>query len=154
MKTKPKQKNNPHGWFFIYVKTIDEYNENHADIIREGIVWQYSNNRTGSLKEFYELDPKGYYKMKNELLNVVDTEMDKARKRVIAVLFSYLRFHGYSPNTNYVKEVACRAGKSKKFNDIPLIKLKQIYRVFGEMYKKKNVEWTDELLNKIAEEVI
>lgn len=81
-------------------------------------------------------------------------ELDQDRKRLIAALFSYLRFIGYSPNIDYVKEVARKAAKVKTFNSISPNKLKQLYRIFGEMKKKKSKEWTDEVLDKIAEQVV
>lgn len=143
---------NPHGWFFRHVSMMEDYNKGFEKVIREGIVFEYSGGKTDSLKKMYANHRYLYDRMRRELTGGYKSELDMARKRVIAVLFSYLHFLGYRANMNYVKEVARKACKADSFNGIPLKKLKQLYRIFGAKYKKKSDEWSDRILTKIAGE--
>lgn len=145
---------NPHRWFFGHVSNMAGYDKKYEKAIREGIVWEYSEGRTDSLKEMYSSYRFLYDRMRRELTEGFKSELDLARKRIIAVLFSYIRFTGYSPDMSYVKETARRAAKAESFNSIPLPKLKQLYKAFGEKYKNKEKEWTDDTLNRIAEDVV
>lgn len=80
-------------------------------------------------------------------------ELDQARKRVIKIIFVYTNFLGYSYTMDEVKNFARKSAKAKYFNSIPLKKLKQMYRIFGDLHKKKSTEWSDALLDSIAEQV-
>lgn len=128
MKAKVKQQN-PHAWFFRYVAGLDGYNKDFEKEIREGIILDFTNGLTGSLSELYTQHPELYRKMKAELLKEKADELDKARKRLIAVLFEFLK--GEKPTIQYVKAVACNAAGVSNFNNIPLNKLKALYRIFG-----------------------
>lgn len=151
--------NNPHKWLFAYLSSsaMQGYCFENNDEARKALVFDYSDGNTESLSELYQKYPLKYQQMRHDLSTrkiKKNQPLDIARKRVIASLFSYLRFIGYSPDMDYVKKVAQTAGKAKSFNSIPLSKLKQLYRIFGEMHKKKSTDWSDEVLNKIAESVI
>lgn len=71
-------------------------------------------------------------------------ELSKARKRLIAALFSFLK--DKEPTMDYVKIVACRAAKVDHFNAIPLNKLKSLYRIFGTKNTKNRTETERELI--------
>lgn len=142
-----------HGWFFGYIRTLAEYRPEYEKVIRESIVYYYSGGSTDSLREFFESDKRAYFRMKKELTCSRMNDADRARKRVIAVLFSWLNFNGYNPDINYVKKVACKAAGCRSFNEIPQKKLRQLYRIFGGKYKKVSDEWSDRLLDKIAGDV-
>lgn len=144
---------NPHRWFFGYVTNMAGYDKKYEKAIREGIVWEYSEGKTDSLKEMYSEHRFLYDRMRRILTGAFNNELDIARKRVIAVLFSYLRITGYNPNMDYVKETARRAARTERFNAISLPKLRQLYKAFGEKYERKEKEWTDDTLNKIAADV-
>ena len=128
MKTKTS---NPHAWFFAYVNNLEGYDKNFAKVIREGIILEYTNGLTGSLSDLYTLYPNMYAQMRIELSQERANELDKARKRLIAVLFSYLKKGEERPSIQYVKSVACNAAKVSLFNDITLAQLKSLYRIFG-----------------------
>lgn len=144
---------NPHKWFFGYVKSLEGYNKDYAKVIREGIILEYSEGKTESLKVMYESYPFLYNRMRRKLTDSAKDELDMARKRVIAVLFSWLGYKKYRANMEYVKKIACNASGSERFNAIPLLKLRQLYRIFGDMKSKEADEWVSAVLNKIAEGV-
>lgn len=71
-------------------------------------------------------------------------EMDKWRKRVLGVLFSWYRALGKpTANINEVKAVACRATGADGFNDIPLERLRSVYYAFAK--KVKDLEFAEKL---------
>lgn len=137
------KKQNPHAWFFKYITGLKEYNKEFDKVIREGVILDFTNGLTGSLSELYTLYPDLYKKMKAEVLKQEADEMDKARKRLIAVLFEFLKSE--KPTMQYVKAVACNAAGVSNFNDIPLNKLKALYRTFGT----KNTKGMDETQRKL-----
>lgn len=143
-------KYNPHAWFFAHVNSMADYDKKYAEVIRAGIVNEYSNGATDSLSDMYKNHNWLYVQMKKSLMNVQYTELDKARKRLIAVLFSYLRFNGYQATMQYVKAVASGAAQVDHFNAIPVKKLKSLYRVFGEKKSKEADAWVDDVLSKIT----
>ena len=142
-----KIKTNPHAWFFAYVKNLEGYNQEYAKVIREGIILEYTDGLTGSLSELYSQYPGIYKRMKAELCQESANEMDKARKRLIAVLYAYLKDGEKNPSMQYVKSVACNAAKVSQFNDISLNELKSLYRIFGTKNTKglsevhRNLVW-------------
>lgn len=135
-----KSSSNPHTWFFRYVNSLDGYNKDFEKVIREGIICEYSNGLTCSLSDLYSNHPAKYMQMKRELTRQSLNELDNARKRLIAVLFSFLKDNDEKPTMQYVKAVACKAAKVAIFNDIPLIQLKSLYRTFGT---KNTKDWTE-----------
>jgi hypothetical protein len=137
---------NPHAWFFRYVRTLPEYEQAYDKIIREGIVSQYSDGKTCSLSEMYEKHRRMYNRMKYDIENPTNDELNKARKRLIAVLFEWLKKEGKDANMQYVKQVACHAAKVHSFNQIPLMKLKVLYRVFGMKNTENMQEWERQLI--------
>ena len=135
---------NPHKWFFAYVNNLEGYNKDYAKVIREGIILEYTCGLTGSLSALYAEYPTTYQKMKKDLLHEHLDEMNSARKRLIAVLFSFLK--DYKPTMAYVKQAACHAAKTKFFNGIPLNELKRLYRIFGTKNIKEVKEFAPELI--------
>lgn len=133
-------KSNPHTWFFRYVNNLEGYNKDFEKMIREGIIREYSNGLTSSLSDLYSNHPAKYMQMKKELTRQSLDELDNARKRLIAVLFSFLKDNEEKPTMQYVKAVACKAAKIDIFNDIPLNQLKSLYRTFGT---KNTKDWTE-----------
>ena len=129
-------KSNPHTWFFAYVNNLEGYNKEFAKVIREGIILEYTDGLTGSLSELHCKYPAMYNRMKNELLKESVDELNQARKRLIAVLFSYLKNGNNTPSIQYVKAVACQSARMDKFSDISLMQLKSLYQIFGA--KNKN----------------
>lgn len=132
MKTKTA---NPHAWFFAYLKTVDGWGQGYDEVIKEGIIFDYSDGKTESLKELFEKYPTKYRKMRAELSprtqkQQADDRLDKARKKLIAAIFSNLEGRGYKPTMDYVKAVACKGAKVTRFNDIALPTLKDLYNRF------------------------
>ena len=127
---------NPHAWFFAHLKTVDGWGKGFDDVIKGGIISHYSDGRTESLKELYDHYPKAYNRMRSELSlrtraqGYEQPRLDKARKKLIAAIFSHLDGKGYTSDMDYVKRVACNAAKVARFNDIPLNTLKNLYNQF------------------------
>lgn len=126
---------NPHAWFFAYLKKVEDWGKGFDDVIKGGIILHYSEGETESIKELYEHNPKAYNRMRSELspkanISGQDPRLDKARKKLIAAIFSHLEDKDYTPDIDYVKRVACNAAKVGKFNDIPLNILKNLYNRF------------------------
>lgn len=126
---------NPHAWFFAYLKTVDGWGQGYDEVIKEGIIFDYSGGKTESLKELFEKYPTKYRKMRAELSprtqkQQADDRLDKARKKLIAAIFSNLEGRGYKPTMDYVKAVACKGAKVTRFNDIALPTLKDLYNRF------------------------
>ena len=84
-------------------------------------------------------------KTKNESVT-----LDKARKRLMAAIFSNLERRKYKPDAEYVKRVACKAANVGRFNDIPLETLKALYRRFGEKNAAMHNDWADQILKSIS----
>lgn len=141
-------KTNPHAWFFRYVTGLENYNKDYAKVIREGIILEYSDGETGSLSELYARFPGTYTQMKLDLSRDMANELDRARKRLIAVLFAHLKENKEKPSMQYVKAMACKAAKVDYFNDIPLGQLKSLYRIFGTKNTKDMPEPHRELVWK------
>jgi hypothetical protein len=148
-------KSNPHAWFFRIVTGMEGYNKDFEKVIREGIVMEYSGGLTGSLSELYSSHRDIYDGMKSELTAQSLDELNIARKRVIAVLFAFLKNNEKEPviqqlnpkiTTQYVKAVARRTAKAKSFNAIPLNRLKSMYRAFGTKNTKDRTETERELI--------
>ncbi|GAB6009604.1 hypothetical protein [Dysgonomonas reticulitermitis] len=146
--TKPKY--NPHKWFFGYVSTLADFDRKYEKVIRAGIVSEYTDGATDSLSDMYLNHNWQYIQMKKALMNEKVDALDKARKRVIAVLFSYLQFNKRKATMQYVKAVACNAAQVDHFNNIPLKKLKSLYRIFGEKKNKEANEWVNQVLSNIT----
>lgn len=127
-------KANPHAWFYAHLRTLDGWGLGHDDTIKESIISSYSGGKTASVRELYEKYPAQYRLMHAELTRptVNAPDLDKARKRVIAVVFAHLKAQGYTRGIDYVKQVACNAAGIQDFNSIPLQTLKSLYRSFGE----------------------
>lgn len=126
---------NPHAWFFAYLKTVDGWGQGYDEVIKESIIFDYSGGKTESLKELFEKYPTKYRKMRAELSprtqkQQADDRLDKARKKLIAAIFSNLEGRGYKPTMDYVKAVACKGAKVTRFNDIALPTLKDLYNRF------------------------
>jgi hypothetical protein len=129
---------NPHAWFFAYLKIVDGWGQGFDEVIKESIIFDYSGGKTESLKELFEKYPTKYRKMRAELSTSpspskrgeFDERLDKARKKLIAAIFSNLEGRGYKPTMDYVKAVACKGAKVTRFNDIALPTLKDLYNRF------------------------
>lgn len=74
-------------------------------------------------------------------------ELDKARKRLLAALFAFLKKeNNQNPTMDYVKIVACKAAKTDHFNSISLNQLKSLYRIFGTKNTKNRTETERQLI--------
>lgn len=142
------KKYNPHSWFFAYIRRLPDYDSTEAEAIKRMIVSKYSGGKTSSIAALLANYPAIYYRMKREFTNKAYTELDAARKRVIACIFDYLKQKGIKANMEYVKAVAVRASGQERFNDITLNQLKQLYQAFGS---KKLSQEDKELLNQIEQ---
>ncbi|MDR0749082.1 MAG: hypothetical protein LBF62_05880 [Tannerellaceae bacterium] len=145
MKQQSKKKENPHTLFWTLLKETPGYNESYKEVIKEGVVHEYSNGRTTSLSTMYVKYPEEYSRMidamkgdSRQRLKRYDYTRDKAAKRVIAAACKYVdslgyRFASRQDKIEYVKRIACRAANCAYFNKIPLSKLEKVYSQFCRM---------------------
>lgn len=134
MKTEKKT----HGLFWRLLQETEGYKDAYKEVIKEGIVHQYSGGKTTSLSEMYERYPAAYAKMVEAMKGPYKKrteryrdEQDKNRKRVIAAICGWLDKIGYKFATrqekiDYAKACACRAASCSSFNKIPSSKLTAI----------------------------
>jgi hypothetical protein len=158
MEKSKTNKSNPHAWFWAWIENLPGYDERYKKEIAQGTIYGYSGERTSSLSELYNIWPDIYEKMKIEALKYLRekrvTDQDqliKARRRLIACLFDYLKKLIHDPTIvtmGYVMSVASKAAKVNYFNDIDLDNLQYLYRIFGTKnakLTKKEQEVKDEI---------
>lgn len=140
MTTQTKKNKVSHSKFWDLLKQKEGYKECYKEMFKEEIVFQYSNGRTDSLSEMYRKYPTEYCLMIEAMKKgrpeqkhaIYDSDLDLARKRVIAVICKGIdkRRYKFSTNeekVNYAKSIACRAANCAYFNSIPLSRMQAIY---------------------------
>lgn len=128
---------NPHSWLFAHLKTVQGYDS--IEEAKKALVFIYSWGNTESLSELYDKYPRQYMQMKRELgtpRKKASSQLDAARKRLIAAIFGNLEQRGITADIAYVKGIACQGAKVERFNDILLNDLKNLYNRF----KNKNLK--------------
>lgn len=145
-KKQSKKRAPSHALFWTLMKEVPGYDPRYKDVIKEGLVHQYSNGKTCSLTEMYEKQPAEYSCMIEAMKGDArrrrvryDENRDKAAKRVIAAICGWLDKLGYefdapAEKARYAMAVACRAASCGNFNAIPESRLTAIY----SLYCKKN----------------
>lgn len=129
-----------HGLFWSLIKNLPEYSAQYKDVIKEGIVGQYSGGRTCSLSEMYKKYPAEYSLMIEAMKGTskretYDIARDRTAKRVIAAICTWLDktgivFKSPSDKVEYAKNIAGRAANCPVFNKIPLSRLDAIYNLY------------------------
>lgn len=142
MAIQKKKKAPSHALFWALIKETPGYKEAYKDMIKEGLVNQYSGGKTCSLSEMYRKYPDKYSLMLEALKGDsaqrqarYEEARDKAAKRVIAAICSWLDKLGYQFETRddkirYTLSIACRAANCANFNAIPESKLVAIYNLY------------------------
>ena len=97
MATQKKKKAPSHALFWSLIKETPGYEEAYKDVIKEGLVNQYSGGRTCSLSEMYRKYPAEYSNMLEAMKGDTDQRQaryeearDKAAKRVIAAICGWI----------------------------------------------------------------
>lgn len=80
------------------------------------------------------------------------TELDKWRKRLIAVIFAYYKKNNQEVTIDFVKATACRGAGESYFNHIPKTKLQSLYYAF--LNKNKAINYVEDLTAEIVSEQI
>lgn len=131
-----------HALFWTLIKETPGYKDAYKDVIKEGLVNQYSGGKTCSLSEMYQKYPAEYSNMLEAMKGSTEQRQaryeesrDKAAKRVIAAICAWLDKIGYkfetrSDKIRYVLSMACRAANCSNFNAIPESKLMAIYNLY------------------------
>jgi hypothetical protein len=65
------------------------------------------------------------------IIEKLNQEPDKWRKRVMAAIGSWLKSINKVGDANTIKAIACRAGGYDNFNKIPMSRLRDLYYEFG-----------------------
>ena len=137
-----KRKKPTHALFWTLLKETEGYSAAHTELIKEGIVRQYSGGRTTSLSEMYRKYPAEYSLMIEGMKGDFykrqaryEASRGRAAKRVIAAISKWLdkqgcRFRSREEKIRYVLSIACRAANCGNFNAIPESKLTAIYNLF------------------------
>jgi len=94
---------------------------------RAEIINAFTHGRTDSARN---LNPQEIDKLCEFYERNSKEALNKKRKRVIAAIFGMFKKMNKSVNIDYVKSIACRASKYKKFNDIPSTRLDSLYNAF------------------------
>lgn len=104
--------------------------------LKERLVWQFTDGRTGSLREMRKEE---YARMCAHLETIAGEvprehgghygrEAEKWRKRAIAAIFGFYQKIGEPVGMDYVKAILCRAaGGARDINQIAPSKLREIY---------------------------
>lgn len=141
---KKAKKSVSHALFWTLIKETPGYQDAYKDIIKEGLVNQYSGGKTCSLSEMYKKYPAEYSDMLEAMKGSTeqrraryDADRDKTAKRVIAAICSWLDKLGYkyptsSDKVRYAMAVACRAANCRNFNAIPESRLSAIYNLYSQ----------------------
>lgn len=142
MAIKRVSKRAPHALFWELIKAVPGYRKEYKDVIKEGLVHQWSDGKTCSLSEMYRKYPDRYSLMVEDMkgdsrqrLERYEEGRDKAAKRVIAAICEWLDKLGYKFETRgdkirYALAVACRAANCGNFNKIPESRLTAIYSLY------------------------
>ncbi len=100
---------------------------------RRDFLMDYTDGLTDSLSELYKTHPHVYFKMINDMEELVkkqNNELDKLRKRVIASIGGWFKLIGQESNIEIIKGTACRSTGHKDFNRIPPERLRNVYNTF------------------------
>ena len=90
------------------------------------------------VKSSLDLDCRGLMEVCDRLTTLTTpglAEADRWRKRVMAAIFSYCREMKREVTVDEVKAIACRAAGTKRFNRIPLDRLRSLYNAFKQRTK-------------------
>ena len=132
MAAKTRKKRSTHALFWELLKQTKGYQEQYKDVIKEGLVYNYSDGKTSSLSEMYSKYPGEYSLMIENMKGSgkqkaqrYDQSLDKERKRVIAAICAYVDkckyvFPSPAAKVEYAKAIAARAANCAYFNGIPL----------------------------------
>ena len=149
MKTTMKA-NKTHGLFYSLVKQLPNYNAQFKDVIKEGLVSEFTKGQTESLSEMYERFPVEYSRMIEAMKKLTRKEDSKRstsqegeiwRKRCIAAVCGWLdlrgaKLDGKQAKTSYAIAVICRAASCSNFN---LITVERLTDIYNEYLRKQKV---------------
>ena len=118
---------------------------------RGEIIYNFTKGRTCSARE---LKPKEI----NDLCRALNgqnpqgyTELDKKKKRLLAVIFGIFEKMGKEVSMDYVKGIACRAARVKDFNQIPSERLVSLYNAF--LNAQKDLSFAQRLMANLELEI-
>jgi hypothetical protein len=96
------------------------------------------DDRRGQLENCYgvnssrQLSDKQLVDIIDTLQQVVQSDANIWRRRVMAAIGAYLRRMNYTENADIIKAIACRAARTNNYNKIPISKLRAIYNEFSK----------------------
>jgi hypothetical protein len=97
---------------------------------RRELVLEWTGGRTNSVRGLTPGELDTLCIKLTERLWKTQKEIDKKRKRVIAVLFEYCKLTNRPQTIDYVKAIACQFSSNKDFNKISEIKLQSCYNFY------------------------
>jgi hypothetical protein len=111
-----------------------------GDELKREMLWRnfkVQSSRDLTVEQLVELCSRLYDEgnIPNVVCNDDYKELDKWRKRVMAAIGGYLLATHRQGGSDIIKAIACRAAEYKRFNDIPLSKLRAVYGEFVRQTK-------------------
>lgn len=119
---------------------------------RGEIVSNFTHGRTTSVRALYshEIDSLcNFFELEQKKQ---DREMDKKRKRVIAVIFGIHEKLNKKVSIQYVKGIACQAAKVDDFNKIPPHRLDTLYAAF--LKQEKDLDFSKRYVGGLINEAM
>lgn len=142
-----------HGAFWALLKKTDKYNEAYREDIKAAWVRQFSDGRTDSLSDFYEMHPFAYRRMiealKRDGKQLIDRH-DAQRKKLLYLIYRFCDHAGYECSKDVALKVACKACGVNKLNDASEQKVIAAIKAFEH---RECLAWVSSVLDKVSEGV-
>ena len=118
----------------------------------QGLIWQHTKERTYKKSELTDSEYASLcdwirktYGVRKRIVNPDDEEIDRWRKRVIAVICDWISDTECRSKVSYAKSIACqscrdpeRKEKDKSFNELTEFELQTVYNIFLKKNKIKH----------------
>lgn len=140
-----------HGSFWGLLKKTANYNEAYKEDIKAAWVRQYSDGKTESLNELYNMSRSAYFSMLNAMKKEAKTTTDRndaQRKKLFFLIYQFCKHSGYKCDKEQAKKIACRACGVQRLNDAPEHKLIAVIKAFEN---NEADAWVSSVLKKATE---
>ena len=118
---------------------------------RGEIIYNFTKGRTSSARDLKLKEINELYRALNKQNPQSYAELDKKKKRLLAVIFGMFEKMGKEVSMDYVKGIACRAARVKDFNQIPSERLVSLYNAF--LNAQKDLSFAQRLMANLELEI-
>ncbi|SKB63476.1 hypothetical protein SAMN05660477_00390 [Soonwooa buanensis] len=119
---------------------------------RADIIANFTNGRTTSVRALHPFEIDKLCNFFEAEQKKIDRDLDKKRKRVIAVLFGIHEKLNKKVSMQYVKGIACKAAKVEDFNKIPSHRLDTLYAAF--LKQEKDLDFSNRYVSGLINEAV